>query len=375
MKRNNAMAINTNNASRWHVLTADSFIRNHEVLFHRWDYEYGLMLNAVDRVWKITGDGKYYDYIKSNVDRFVDDEGNIRTYKIEEYNLDQINAGRILFIMYDKTGDEKYRKAIGLLRKQLADHPRTLEGGFWHKKIYPYQMWLDGIYMEAPFYAEYAKRYGTTKDFDDVACQVLIIAKRTFDKKTGLFYHGYDESKKQKWADPFTGCSPNFWGRSMGWFVAGMADLMDYLPEDHKNRKEISGIFENAVNALINFQDKTTGTWFQVLDKFDKQGNYLEASSTALITYAIAKGINQKVLDRSLRNIALKAYNGIIEEFVSVDSEGNINLSGICKVAGLGGTPYRDGSYDYYINEPVVTNDYKGVGPFILAGVEIEKLK
>jgi unsaturated rhamnogalacturonyl hydrolase len=359
----------------WSVKMAESVMKRHTALSDRWRYEYGVVLKALEQVWLETGQRKYYDYIKENVDRFVDHEGNIQTYRLDEYNLDRINAGKILFRLYATTGDERYKKAAYLLREQLKRQPRTSEGGFWHKQIYPHQMWLDGIYMAAPFYAEFAKMFDESGTFDDVLHQIVLVESHTRDPKTGLFYHGWDESRSQRWADPETGCSPNFWGRAMGWYAMGIVDVLDHLPQDHPEREKIVAILDGVLSALGRVQDQPTGLWYQVLDQGDRQGNYLEASASCMVVYAIAKGVRNGYLDRPYLDLARKGYRGMLEHFVEVDEQGLVNLQQICSVAGLGGTPYRDGSFDYYISEPVVTNDYKGVGPFILASVEIERLK
>jgi unsaturated rhamnogalacturonyl hydrolase len=360
---------------RWSVKMADSVVRRHSPFSDRWCYEYGVVLKALEQVWLEMGQQKYYDYIKGNVDRFVDHEGNIQTYRLDEYNLDQINAGKILFPLYATTGDERYKKAAYLLREQLKHHPRTNEGGFWHKQIYPHQMWLDGIYMAAAFYAEFAKTFGEHGAFDDVAHQIILIARHTRDPRTGLLYHGWDESKSQKWANPETGCSPNFWGRAMGWYAMGIVDVLDHLPQDHPEREEIVAILSSMISALSRVQDQSTGLWYQVLDQGGREGNYLEASASCMVVYAMAKGVRNGYLDGQYLHLARRGYRGILEHFIEIDDGGLVNLKQICSVAGLGGTPYRDGSFDYYISEPVVTNDYKGVGPFVLASVEIERLQ
>ena len=204
------------NPAAWSVQMADSCIKRSPVLMSVWSYEWGVVLKGVEQVWLDTGDKKYLEYIRHNVEQFVEPDGNIRTYNLQDYNLDQINSGKLLFQLYEETGDQRYQQALHLLRKQLQTQPRTSEGGFWHKNIYPYQMWLDGIYMAGPFYAQYANYFDEPDGLDDVAHQILLIERHTHAPKTGLFYHGWDESREQKWADPDTGLSPNFWGRAMG---------------------------------------------------------------------------------------------------------------------------------------------------------------
>ena len=351
---------------------ADSVIRRN-VPF-KWHYEHGLALLAIEKVWQKTGNGKYCDYIKSAIAQFVNVAGNINTYSIEEYNLDQINPGKVLFPLHKATGDERCRKALYLLREQLRNHPRTREGGFWHKKIYPHQMWLDGIYMASPFYAEFAQTFDEPAAFDDVAKQILLIEKHTRDPKTGLLYHGWDESKQQRWANPETGCSPHFWGRAMGWYAMAIVDVLDYLPTDHPQRETIIAIFERMIAALANVQDRPTGLWYQVLDQGNRAGNYLEASASCMFVYAIAKGVRKGYLADKYLDMAKKGYRGILGNLIDINDRGLVNLNGTCGGAGLGGNPYRDGSFEYYIGEKIVTNDYKGVGPFILAGLEMESI-
>ena len=349
---------------------ADSVMRRNAP-FH-WHYECGLMHRALEQVWLRAGDAKYYDYIKRDIDQLVSAEGNIKTYSVQEYNLDQINPGRILFPLYRTIGDEKYKKAAYLLREQLRGQPRTSEGGFWHKKIYPHQMWLDGIYMAAPFCAEFAKTFDEPAAFDDVAHQIILIERHTRDRKTGLLYHGWDESKQQRWANPETGCSPHFWGRAVGWYAMAIVDVLDYLPQDHAKRQDILAIFERMMAALMPFQDKSTGLWYQVLDQGNREGNYLEASGSCMFVYSIAKAVRQGILAKAYLDVAHKGYQGILDNLIRVDEQGLVNLEKTCGGAGLGGDPYRDGSYEYYVGEKIVTNDYKGVSPFILAAVEME---
>ena len=356
----------------WSVKTSESVMQRHPLLSTRWAYEWGLVLKAIEQVWLKTGDSRYYDYIRRNVDQFVQPAGHIRTYRLEEYNLDQINPGKLLFPLYRTTGDERYRKAAYLLREQLATHPRTSEGGFWHKQIYPHQMWLDGIYMAAPFYAEFARVFGEPAGFDDVAHQIMLIEAHTRDPKTGLLYHGWDESRSQRWADPETGCSPHFWGRAMGWYAMAIPDVLDHLPEDHPRRESIIAIFRNLVAALAAVQDQPSGLWYQVLDQGNREGNYLEASASCMFVYALAKGVRKGYIGTEYLDVAGRGYQGILQHLVTVDDRGQVNVNGICSVAGLGGEPYRDGSFAYYVSEKVVTNDFKGVGPFILASVEME---
>jgi unsaturated rhamnogalacturonyl hydrolase len=359
----------------WSVRTADSVITRHQpLLSRRWHYEPGVALLALKQVWLKTGEKAYLDYIKRNIDEFVGSDGGIRTYRLEDYNLDQINEGKLLFFLYHTTGDERYKRAAFLLRRQLQTHPRTRAGGFWHKQIYPHQMWLDGIYMAAPFYAEFAQRFDEPEAFDDVAHQITLIEKHTRDPATGLLFHAWDESRRQGWAAPETGCSPSFWGRAMGWYAMAIPDVLDFLPEAHPRSDELIRIFETVVSAIVRVQDPSSGVWYQVLDQGARQGNYLESSASCMFVYAIAKGVRQGYLGQEHLAAAKRAYQGILAQFVTVDEKGLVNLDGICAVAGLGGKPYRDGSYEYYMGEQVIQNEHKGVGPFIMASIEMESL-
>jgi unsaturated rhamnogalacturonyl hydrolase len=358
----------------WSIRMADSVLTRQPLLSRRWHYEPGVALLAIKQVWLQKGEQKYSDFIKRNIDEFVRPDGSIRTYRLEEHNLDQINEGKLLFFLYETTGDERYKKAAFLLREQLQTQPRTSQGGFWHKQIYPHQMWLDGIYMASPFYAEFAKQFDEPEGFDDVAHQIVLIEKHTRDPKTGLLYHGWDESKSQKWADPETGCSPNFWGRAIGWYVMAIPDVLDHLPGDHPKREALLAIFKSTVAALARVQDPASGVWYQVLDQADRPGNYLEASASCMFVYAIAKGVRKGYLGEEYVAVAGRGYEGILAQFVTVDEQGLVNLHGICSVAGLGGKPYRDGSFEYYVGEKVISNEYKGVGPFIMASIEMENM-
>jgi unsaturated rhamnogalacturonyl hydrolase len=356
----------------WSVRMTDSVMQRQPILGKKWAYEWGVVLKGIEQVWLRTGEKRYFNYIKRNIDEYVEADGSIRTYRIKEYNLDQINTGKLLFGLWRETGDPRYQKAIHSLRDQLRTHPRTSENGFWHKNIYPHQMWLDGIYMQGPFYAEFANTFDEPAGFDDVAHQITLIEKHTRDPQTGLLYHGWDESKSQRWADPETGCSPHFWGRAIGWYLMAIPDVLDHLPEDHAQREQIITIFQDTLDAIARVQDSATGLWYQVLDQGDRAGNYLEASASCMFVYGIARGIRKGYVDRSYLDMALKGYQGILDNLITTDEQGLTNLNQICSVAGLGGTPYRDGSFEYYVSEPVVSNDHKGVGAFILASTEIE---
>jgi len=357
----------------WSERMADTVMARHPLLSRRWHYEPGVVLVGMHQVWRKTGKQKYYDYIRSNIDQFVDAHGEIRTYRLDDYSLDQINEGKLLFPLFETTGEERYRKAAHLLRRQLEAHPRTSEGGFWHKRIYPHQMWLDGAYMALPFYTEFARRFDEPGAFDDVANQIVLIAKHTRDAETGLFYHGWDETKSQRWADPETGCSAQFWGRAMGWYAMTFPDVLDHFPEDHPRRGNLLATFRDLAAAIISVQDEASGVWYQILDQDDRDGNYPEASASCMFVYALAKGVRKGYLDPIALDAVRRGYDAILAQFVTIENSGLVNLRGICGVGGLGGKPYRDGSFEYYVREKVLSNDYKGVGAFILASLEMER--
>ncbi|HPG10354.1 MAG TPA: glycoside hydrolase family 88 protein [Chitinophagaceae bacterium] len=338
----------------------------------KWRYDQGVVLKGIESVWNATGDGKWFKYIQQCMDFYVNNDGTIKGYKHDEYNIDHVNNGKLLLLLYQVTGKEKYRKAAALLRDQLKTHPRTTEGGFWHKKIYPWQMWLDGLYMGQPFYAEYAKIFNDDTAFNDIARQFILMEKRAIDKKTGLLYHGWDESKEQQWADKQTGQSPNFWGRSLGWYGMALVDVLDYFPENHPKRKELIQMLQRFATAVVKVQDPKTGLWYDVPNLPGKEKNYPEASASCMLIYTLAKGVRKGYLSSRYITATKAAYNGVINHFIEIGPDGQVNLTGTVSVSGLGGKPYRDGSFEYYMSEPVVENDPKGMGAFILCAAEME---
>lgn len=338
----------------------------------KWDYVHGLVLYSFEELNKRNPDPRYTAYVQGYLDTLIENDGTIKTYEIEKHNIDMIVAGRLLFNAYDKTKDEKYLKAMQLLRQQLTEQPRTKSGGFWHKRIYPNQMWLDGLYMGEPFYAKYTVTFENGKNLDDVAHQFEQIQLHATDPKTGLLYHGWDESKAMPWADKETGNSPNFWSRALGWYVMALVDALDYFPKDHPKQKELVGYLNNVSASLAKYQDKS-GLWYQVTDKGGEKDNYLEASGSSMFAYAFAKGANKGYLPAKYKKLANKAFDGLTKQLMKVDADGGITLTQACQVAGLGGNPYRDGSYEYYVNERKKDNDPKATGPFILAALELNR--
>ena len=338
----------------------------------KWDYVHGLVLHSFEELYKKNPDPRYAAYIKNYVDILVQNDGTIKTYEIEKYNIDMIVAGRLLFNLYETTKDNRYLIAMQTLKKQLEGQPRTTNGGFWHKKIYPNQMWLDGLYMGEPFYAQYTVIFENGKNLDDIAKQFEEIQLHATDPKTGLLYHGWDEKKLMPWANKDTGVSPNFWSRSIGWYMMALVDALDYFPKDHPKQKELVGYLNNIAASLEKYQDQS-GLWYQVTDKGGKEGNYLESSGTSMFAYAYAKGVNKGYLPSKYKKVANKAFDGLTKQLIKVDADGTITLTQACAVAGLGGKPYRDGSYEYYVNERKKDNDPKATGPFILAALELNR--
>lgn len=343
----------------------------------KWTYPAAIVLDGAEQLYAKTGKKEYYDYISNFGEKLVKEDGTILTYELEKYNIDLLNSGNVLLYLYEKEKKEKYLKALQTLRLQIKGQPRTNEGSFWHKKIYPYQVWLDGLYMGMPFYAHYTKDFSKGNDaakaYDDIVFQFDSVQKNLSDKKTGLLYHAWDESRQQAWADKQTGLSPNFWGRAMGWYGMAMVDVLDYLPQNHPGRARLISYIRSFADAIIKVQDKENGLWYQVLDKAGEKGNYTEASASAMFVYTMIKSVNKGYLPKSYKVYAKKGYDGIIKNLITIDENGVVNLNKSCAVAGLGGKPYRDGSYDYYINEKIRSNDSKATGPFILASIEFEK--
>jgi unsaturated rhamnogalacturonyl hydrolase len=335
-------------------------------------YAQGVGTMAMLKVWRETGDRKYLDYVIEWADTLINDRGEIHLYKVETYNIDYINSGKVLFEVYRQTGNEKYRLAMDRLVDQMKVHPRTHEGAFWHKLIYPHQIWLDGLYMGAPFLAEYAVTFDRPELIDDVMNQFLICARHTYDETTGLYYHAWDESKRQQWANKETGQSPNFWGRSIGWWFMALVDALDYIPAAHPQRSELIRMIGGLAETLPRYQD-VSGLWYQVLDQGDRAGNYLEASVSSMFMYSLAKATNKGYINEKFRAVAEKAYEGLMNRLITEHEDGTLSLTQCCSVGGLGGNPYRDGSFEYYISEKIRDNDAKATGPFIMGCLELKK--
>ncbi len=338
----------------------------------KWDYCHGVELQAFLNLYDAYGDKKYFDYALAYCDTMTYADGSIESYRPLELSLDRINTGKIFFRIYEQTKDEKYKRAMDLLRAQLVAQPRTKEGGFWHKLVYPNQMWLDGIYMASPYYAEYAFRNNRPDDYQDVIRQLKVVAKHTYDPQTGLYRHAWDEKKTQQWADKKTGQSAHTWGRAMGWYAMALVDALEFIPKHEEGRDSVMAILDNVATQIKKWQDSKSGLWYQVIDCSGDKGNYLESSVSAMFVYALYKAVRLGFVDSSYMEVAEKGYNGILNEFVEVDDNGLVSITQTCAVAGLGGTPYRSGEYDYYIHETIRANDPKAVGPFINASLERE---
>lgn len=339
---------------------------------NKWNYIDGCMITGILELYEITGEARYLDFADRFLSGFVEEDGSIRTYDVEEYSLDNVNPAKNLITMYGLTGKEKYRKAIELVRSQLSTMPRTPEGNFWHKLIYPNQVWLDGIYMALPFYMEYEKRFDAQKDCQDICRQIANVEIRMRDPKTGLYYHGYDASRKMYWADPDTGCSPNFWLRAEGWFIRGLVDVLEIMKDLPMQAESVhlQHMLLDLARALSKYQDPS-GLWYQLIALPELEENYLETSGTALISAALLKAVRLGFLPESFRAIGEKAFYGIVDHRLTKNADGTPCVTGICLVAGLGGEQHRDGSVAYYLSEPVVQNDAKGVGPLLLAYTEM----
>jgi unsaturated rhamnogalacturonyl hydrolase len=374
----NNIASSDNDELLWSVKMANSIMQLHDSLIYfdgpekiKWQYDVAMLAMTIDKLGEI--DQKYSDYMETYFNYFIESDGSVKHYNIKEYNIDRINPAKSLFTLYKRTGKEKYNKAIHQFVTQMEQHPKTKSGGYWHKNIYPNQMWLDGIYMGSPFLAQYAKEYNQPQWFDEVAHQVFLIYEKTLDPETGLLYHAWDESREQRWSNPKTGQSPHFWSRAIGWYLMAIVDILDFLPENHSSREKMIKILNDEIDALLKVADPATGLWFQVLDHGGRTGNYIEASGSCMYTYAMAKAANKGYIDAKYKTTANQKFNAIVKHLITTDENNNYVLMNVCGGCGLGGNPYRDGSYKYYITEKIVLNDSKGVAPFILAAIELNR--
>ena len=336
-----------------------------------WNYMDGCMIKAIIELYHITKNEKYLQFADDFIDYFVNDDGSIQSYDPKEYNLDNVNAGKTLFDLYQLTGKEKYRKAIDTVYSQLQGQPRTSTGNFWHKMIYPNQIWLDGLYMAQPFYMQYEVTYNDCKNCADSFNQFENVYNLMRDTRNGLYYHAYDDSRQMFWCDKVTGLSSNFWLRALGWYAMALIDTMEIMPESlSKEKARLHAIYKELIDSMLPYQDEETGMWYQVVNRGGIKPNYLETSGSAIFAYAIMKSVRLGFLDESYFQYGEKAFSGICRTYLS-EENGELQLGGICLVAGLGNKEMREGTFDYYMREPIVKNEAKGVAPLILAYIEI----
>jgi unsaturated rhamnogalacturonyl hydrolase len=326
-------------------------------------YHQGVFLYGMYRVWEATGKEEYFNYIQAYFDHLIDEEGNV---VFERDQLDSTMAGILLFPLYEKTKNPKYMIAAKRLRSALDTINRTSENGFWHKEKYPYQMWLDGLFMGGPFMLMYSKHFQEEELVQHVLLQEKLMRKHMTDPKTGLLFHAWDEKRVQPWADPETGCSPDFWGRSVGWYGAALIDLLEILGEKKRGQEDWIGSLQNFIPAIVKFQDEQSGLWYNVVDKGDRPDNWLESSCSALFLYFIAKAVKHGIVDDSYREVCDKAYAGLLKHMVETD-DSSFTLKGI--VIGTSA-----GTYDYYVSRPTSENDLHGMGAFILGSMALYDL-
>ena len=344
----------------------------------KWNYTTGLELKSFLDAAKRYELPEVVDYVRAWADTMATEKGEIYSYKKSNYNVDHICPARIYFDLHDMYGDQdkRYRRVTRKVREQLDSHPRTQSGEFWHKQVYPNQVWLDGFYMALPFYAEYTKRYAPKEQrdslFADIAHQFTAGAKNTYDPLTGLFRHAWDESRSMFWCDPETGLSEHAWGRATGWYAIALVEVLDYMPKDHPGHKELVDQLNYLLEILPKWADPQTGMWYQVLDCPEREGNYQEATCSIMFTYAFLKGLRRGYIDRSHEEYILGLYPKFIDRFIRENADGTISMTDCCAVGGLGGKQMRKGDFEYYLSEPIIENDCKGVGPFIWASLEWE---
>ena len=345
----------------------------------KWNYTTGLELLAMTDVADTYGCGDMYDYVERYYDSIVRADGSVITYKKSNYNLDHVCPARPLFKLYERTGEERYKAVLDTVFVQLQEHPRNDDGGFWHKKAYPHQMWLDGLYMGEPFYAEYVVRnFSDSERFEDfkadIVNQFVTVAGHTFDPATGLYRHACDVSREMFWCDPTTGQSAHAWGRALGWYAMAIVETLQYLGVDQTTRPMVA-ILENIYETLPRYASPQSGMWYQVLDAPGREGNYEEATGSIMFVYAMMKGVRLGYLPAGMKEESLRLYEKFVDRFVRENEDGTVSITDCCAVAGLGGKTMRSGDFDYYISEPIIENDCKGVGPFVWASLEYERAK
>lgn len=338
-----------------------------------WDYIDGCMIMSLLELYKVTENQKYFEFAEKYIDYRIAEDGTINGYHKEELNLDNINEGKNLFTLYDLTGKEKYRKAAGNIYQQILEMPRTKEGNFWHKMIYPNQVWLDGLYMAQPFYMEYENRFHDKKGYPDIFNQFFEVEKHMRDAETGLYYHAYDSEKEMFWCDKETGLSKNFWLRALGWFSMALLDTLSLADTEYKDYGHLLQMYRDLIDSMLKYQSPE-GMWYQVPNFPGRERNYLETSGSSIMAYCLMRGARLGYLPEEYREYGIKAFHGICDKYLSA-VEGEMSLGGICLVAGLGGKDMRDGTYEYYMSEPIVKDDAKGTAPFLLAYAEMCRLE
>ena len=344
----------------------------------RWSYVMGIELESFLDTWLTYGGDEIMDYLKEYPEKMIDSKGNITGYKYSDFNLDNVRTGRFILRMYNLQPAKKDSLAIATLFKQLENQPRTQEGVWWHKEIYAWQVWLDGIYMGLPFYTMAAPQLRPGQETDyyhDAVDQITKTDQRTYDASTRLWKHAWDETHSIFWADAETGLSLHTWARALGWFTMAMVEILDVLPANYDRRSEVEELFRKAMTSVVEYQQQESGVWYDVLDVTDER-NYLEATASSMFTYCLLKGSRLGYLDSTFLDAGIRAYKGLVREFIREEGDGTISLTRCCKVSGLGpaSNPARDGSFDYYMSEPIRSNDAKGVGPFIWASLEMEQM-
>ena len=344
----------------------------------KWNYTTGLELLAIRDAGEAWDRPDFIAYADRYYDTIVQADGSVLTYSRAKYNLDHICPGRALFSLYNRTGEQRYAQVLDTLYAQLRAQPRNFDGGFWHKAVYPHQMWLDGLYMAEPFYAEYAMTHLTGAALDDAVAdivnQFVTVGKHTWDPATGLYRHAYDDSREMFWCDSISGQSAHAWCRAMGWYAMAIVETMQYLGKSDATRP-MQAILERIYDVLPEYADPQTGMWYQVLDQPGREGNYLESTGSVMFVYAQLKAVRLGYLPEEMRAEALHRYEQFVDRFIRENADGTISMTDCCAVAGLGGKQRRSGTFEYYISEPVIENDCKGVGPFIWASLEYDRAK
>lgn len=357
--------------------TPTSPIWNVEILRGKepgWNYIDGCMMTSLLELYKIRKDKKYLDFVIKYTDYFIEDGKSIKGYNPLNYSLDDLSESRILFDLYAYTKEKKYLNAIKYTYTQIFSQPRCYLGNFWHKPRHPHQIWLDGLYMAQPFYMRYETEINNKLNYRDIRHQYENVREYMFNEKDRLYYHGLDASRTIFWADKETGLSKGYWLRALGWFIISLVDVIEYIDPNSEDKEFYIKLFTEAIDGILLYQDKSSKMFWQVPNMGGREGNYLETSGSAMISYAILKGVRLNALSSEYQRIGLDIFDGICRRYLT-EGENGINLGGICLLAGLGNDPKRDGSFEYYISEPIVENDAKGVGPFIMAYTEIIRLE